>query len=162
MEQEVVLPYIISNVAAVALLICSVRFKKICSILLALLFGWASWTNWHLSHNNPEVYLQYSKYAMGFYTQIINGIFSRHITTFVSLIALSQCMIALGLLCNGVLFRIACIGAIIFLLAISPLGVGSAFPSGLTLSLALGILYKKSPKSAVAKFDGVIQHVKKP
>lgn len=39
--------------------------------------------------------------------------------------------------------RAACIGAIVFLLAIAPLGVGSAFPFSITVSVAAFLVIRK-------------------
>ena len=52
-------------------------------------------------------------------------------------------IIAVAMLLKGTMFRLGCIGAIIFLLAISPLGVGAGFPCTLTLALAIFYLIRK-------------------
>jgi len=54
-----------------------------------------------------------------------------------------QLLIALGLILNKTWTKIACIGGIIFGLAIAPLGVGSAFPATVSMAVAFFILFKK-------------------
>lgn len=141
-NQQLTIAYVVSNVAAVLLLLLSIRQKKIARILFAALFIWASWANWKTAHNNPTDYLNYSKYAVAPYKHIIEGFFAAHITELVSIIALCQLLIGLGLLASGLVVRLSCIGAILFLLAIAPLGVGSAFPFSITASIALFILFR--------------------
>ena len=142
MEQQFILPYIISNLVALLLLFATFKWRHVARILFAILFIWAALANWRMAHNNPADYLSYSKYAIGFYKTIINGAFANNITPFVSFVAICQFLIGLGLLSKGIVFRTACIGAIIFLVAISPLGIGSAFPCGLILAAGLYKLAK--------------------
>ena len=141
MEQQFILPYIISNVVAMLLLIASIKWQQVARVSFAVLFIVAAWANARMALNNPNDYLEYSKYATGFYKQIINGIFSHYITPFVLVIAICQLLTGLGLLSKGLVFRSACMGGIIFLLAISPLGVGAAFPCTLVLAAGLFILF---------------------
>jgi hypothetical protein len=134
--------YIGSNLVALLLLFLSWKKKNLARTLFAILFVWASWINWKTAHNNPGDYLNYTQYAIGFYKGIIQDWFSKHITAYVSIIAVAQLLIGLGFLSKGVIVKISCIGAIIFLLAIAPLGFGSAFPFSLIASAALIILYR--------------------
>jgi len=52
-------------------------------------------------------------------------------------------LIAISMLLKGRIFKLGCIGGIIFLLSIAPFGVGSGFPCTITFSIALFILLKK-------------------
>ena len=141
-SQQIIIASVISNVVAITLLLVSRKRKNVARVLFAILFIWASWANWKTAHYNPADYLAYGKYAIGLYKQIIYGGFSRHITGYVSCIAIGQLLIGLGLLARGIVVKIACIGGIIFLLAIAPLGIGAAFPFSLIACVALYILYK--------------------
>lgn len=141
-NKETIIAYVISNTVAVVLLLLSLKRKNVTRILFSILFIWASWTNWKTAHNNPAVYLEYGQYAVSFYKSIIFGEFSKHITGYVSFIAAGQLLIGLGLLARGIIVKLSCIGGIIFLLAIAPLGTGSAFPFSIIASTALFILYK--------------------
>ena len=140
--QQLVIAYIGSNVAALLLLYLSWKRKNTARLLFAVLFIWASVTNWRTANSNPTVYLEYSEYAIGIYQKIIQGYFARHITGIVSLIAAGQLLIGLGMLARGIIVRVCCAGGIIFLLAIAPLGFGSAFPFSITASIALFLLYR--------------------
>jgi hypothetical protein len=139
---QIIVTYFLSNLVAIAFFFISLKWNHLCRGLYAGLFMWAAWMNWNVSHTNPDFYRNYSKYAIGYYRDFILGPFSNHITPIVSFIAVCQLLIGAGQLAGGVIFKTSCIGAIIFLLAISPLGVLSAFPSGLIWSAGLIVLYK--------------------
>lgn len=139
---QILVTYIISNLVAIAFLIISFKRKKLARILFAALFIWASYTNWNVANNNPAFYLNYSKYAVALYRDFILGPFSNHITLVVSSIAICQLLIGCGLLWKGVILKASYIAGIIFLLAICPLGILSAFPSGLIWSAGLLVLYR--------------------
>ena len=137
------LAYIISNIIALLFLFASVKRPFLARALFILLFGWASWQNWTIALNTPEVYRDYADFAiLPLYKSFITGWFSRHILLSVGFIATMQGLVAIGLLFRGLVFRLACIGGIIFLLAILPLGVGSAFPASLTGAIALAFVFR--------------------
>jgi len=52
-------------------------------------------------------------------------------------------MIFIGMLTKNGWFRLACLGGIIFGIAIAPLGIGSAFPATLLMAWAFYILFRK-------------------
>jgi hypothetical protein len=54
-------------------------------------------------------------------------------------IAVCQGLIALAMLMKELVFRIGAVGAMVFLISIAPLGVGSAFPC--TLVMAVGLFF---------------------
>jgi hypothetical protein len=139
---QIILTYFLSNLVAITFFFISLKWKILARALYAGLFMWAAWLNWSIAHTNPAFYLNYSKYALGWYRDFILGSFSYYITPFVSFIAICQFFIGLGQLSGGIIFKISCIGGIIFLIAIAPLGFLSAFPSGLTWSAGLLVLYK--------------------
>ncbi len=140
--QQMIIASIVSNIVAMLLLYISWKQKNTARILFAALFIWAAITNWITANNNPEVYLDYGKYAISSYKKIIYGDFAGHISGFVSLIAIGQLIIGLGLLARGMIVKLSCIGGIIFMLAIAPLGFGAAFPFSITSSVALFLLYR--------------------
>jgi hypothetical protein len=69
--------------------------------------------------------------------------FSKHVQLYVGVIATAQLLIGVFIAYKGRAMKIAMICGIFFLLAISPLGYGSAFPSTLIMSLAFVILIGK-------------------
>lgn len=135
--------YIISNVIALLLLWAAWKQPRIARLLFFLIFTWASWTNWTTALQIPQFYIEYADLSfLGIYKQFIRGWFSDHITEAVGFIATCQALIAASMLLKGWLLKTGVIGAIIFLLAIAPLGVGSAFPFSLTASVALYLIIR--------------------
>jgi len=59
----------------------------------------------------------------------------------------AQILVGIFLLMKRTLFLLGIVGGIIFLLAISPLGIGSAFPSTLLMSISLVLLYLRYKKA---------------
>ena len=141
--QEFILPYIISNIAAILILISAIYWPRIARLLFFLLFGWASIINATTAINNPEVYLEYANYTFLYtYETFINNFFAQNATILVLMIAFGQLGISIGMLLKGKLLKTAAIGAIIFLLAIAPLGVAAAFPFSLIVSVAAFLVFR--------------------
>ena len=140
--QEMIIASVASNIVALLLLLLSLHKKNLARFFFAILFIGAAWTNWNMAHNHPADYLEYGKYAIGFYKKIIYGEFSKHITGFVSMIAIAQLIIGLALLARGIVVKLSCFAGIIFLLCIAPLGFGSAFLFSIIAAIDLFILSK--------------------
>lgn len=136
--------YLIANAVALLLLLaCRLRPSWARWGFIAL-FGWASWLNATTAWYDPGVYLQYADLTfLPVYRKVILGPFSAHITGYVVAIAIAQALIALGLLLGGVLARVATWGAVVFLVAIAPFGVGSGFPCTLLFAAGLLMLLRK-------------------
>ncbi|HKH60907.1 MAG TPA: hypothetical protein VKA49_08750 [Flavitalea sp.] len=131
--------YIISNVLGIVFLISSFTLPRLSRLLYAVLFGWASWANWSMVINNPQDYLSYADLTfLTFYRSFILGWFKDHVQLSVGLIATVQALIAISLLMKGRVYKLGLLGGILFLVAIIPLGVGSAFPC--TVLLAAGLV----------------------
>ena len=130
--------YLISNVISLVILLASWKYYRISRLMFFIVFAWASCTNWNEAIIAPQFYLDYAGLTFsGLYRAFILGWFSSHITLAVGFIATCQALIAISMLLKGWLFKAGAIGAIIFLLAIAPLGVGAAFPC--TIILAVGM-----------------------
>ncbi len=135
---------IVFNILAIFFLIAAVRWPRISRLLFFLLFAWACWLNWTTVLRSPDDYLQYGELSFSSrYTAFIQGWFSQHITLVVGTIATCQGLIALSLCWKGVIYKIGCAGAVVFLLAIAPLGIGSGFPCTLVFAIALFVLFRK-------------------
>ncbi len=131
-------PWIISNSVGILILIAAIRKPRLVRLLFFLLFSWACWINYTTAHNTPTEYLNYASLTpFTVYQNFINGWFEQHIVSMVTLISFGQALIALGMILKGLIVRIACIGAIIFFIAISPLGIGSGFPFPLISAVAV-------------------------
>lgn len=139
---------ICANIIALLLLLATLKVPRVARICFALLFSWAAFTNWTTSQEKPEVYIEYADFAwIPWYRDFINGWFSQHIRSVVGSIAVCQAIIGLSFLFNGPPFTICLAGAIVFFLAILPLGVGAGFPSTAIAALACFILLKKNTRS---------------
>lgn len=146
---EFLVPYIISQVAGVIILSVAWRWTWWARLIFALLFSWASATNMYLGFSNPDVYLEYADMAIPAYRDFITGWFSNYNHILIPLIAVGQFFIAVGMLLKGIWVKLACAGCILFLLAIAPLLVGSAFPFSIIVSLAAFLIYKNDDKNYI-------------
>jgi hypothetical protein len=148
---EYLVPYIISQVVSVLILIIAWKRTRWARWLFALLFFWASGINMYTGITTPDSYLQYSKMALPFYRDFINGWFRHYNYIVIPLIALGQFLIATGMLLKGWWVKLACIGTIFFLLSIAPLLVGAAFPFSITVSIAAWLILKNDDLNCIWK-----------
>lgn len=113
------------------------------------IYAWAAFVNTRTAGQEPYVYLVYGALTPSdAYRAFIEGWFSSHIRLMVFSIAAGQLAIALLLSGSRRARRLGEIGAIVFLLAIAPLGVGSGFP--FSLIAAASILLMERRLSALA------------
>ena len=134
--------YLISNAIALALLGLSFRRANWVRWLSVAIFGWAAFTNWRIALTRPLDYQAFGDLTTSaLYRDFIHGWFREHTATLLQPIAAGQLAIALMLIRNRRFTRrLAVFGAVVFLLAIAPLGVGSAFPFSITYSVALLVM----------------------
>jgi hypothetical protein len=143
-NEQYVFLLIISNTVAILQLVTAIKWPRIAKISFVILFAWAGWTNWTTSQQHPEFYLEYASLAwINWYSNFINGWFAENIKLVVGFIAVCQGLIAISMLLKGWVFKTGCIPAIIFLISILPLGVGSGFPCTAIMAIAIYILLKK-------------------
>ena len=138
--------YLASNAVGIIFLFVAMKWTKIARIMFAVLFGYAFWINYSLSHANPEAYLAYAETSADIYTKFIHGWFSERITPVITLIAFGQLFIALGMMWRNSVVLWASVGIILFLLAIAPLGYYAAFPFSITVSLAAVVIILKDDR----------------
>jgi hypothetical protein len=100
-------------------------------------------------YNDPNVYISgFGQTAIDFYKEIIYGPFSENPGLYVTLIAIGQILVGALMWSKKLWYNAGVLGGIIFLLAIAPLGVGSAFPSTLIMAIGLfALLFKWRKKS---------------
>ena len=133
--------YLISNAGALLVLFISIIFKRTGRVIMALLFLIAAIDNAWLAIHQPSVYSVYERLAaLPVYEVLIHQVFLEHITTYMLILMLFQLAISLGLLWRGKWEKIALSAAIIYLLALAPLGAGSSFPCTVILALACMVL----------------------
>lgn len=149
--EEFLIPYIISQVASIIILIVAWKKTSWARVLFALLFFWASGTNMYIGITKPDTYQLYADLAIPLYRDFINGWFSHYNHIIIPLIAVGQFLIGTGMLLKGWWVKAACAGAIIFLLSIAPLMVGSAFPFSITVSVAAWLVLLNDDKNYVWK-----------
>ena len=140
--REYLIPYVVSNASALILLGIAFRKPKWARWAVVALFAGAAWTNASVAIRDPAAYQGYGELALlEPYRRFIYGWFREHTAWLVLPIAVGQLGIALALVLNSPRSRrLAAGGAIVFLLAIAPLGVGSALPFSFTCGLAIYIM----------------------
>ena len=148
---EFLIPYIISQVASITILIVAWKKTKWGRVLFAVLFFWAAGTNMYLGITKPDTYQRYADLAIPIYRDFINGWFSHYNYIVIPCIAVGQFLIASGMLIKGWWLNTACIGAIIFLLSIAPLLVGAAFPFSITVAAAAWLIFLNDDKNYIWK-----------
>jgi len=143
---QYLIAYIIANTFAIVSLLLAWKQPRIARALFSILFIWACFTNWHVALTRPNDYLFYANLTFSdTYKAFILGWFSNHILQMVGFIATCQGIIAISFLLKGWIYQAGSIGAIIFLLAIAPLGVGSGFPCTVTMAIVLYLLLREKP-----------------
>jgi hypothetical protein len=159
METDYTVVYIITNVIAILTAVIAMLWPNVGRVFLSGIFIGAAAFNAFTASGNPGLYLQFGELTTsGFYRSIILGPFSEHIQAYIFIIAGCQVLIGAFLLYKGKLLKMAMVGAIIFLLAIAPLGIGSAFPSSLILATALVILLRKKIEYSI--YEGLGRKIK--
>ncbi len=152
---------VISNLVAILQLVAAIKWPRVARLSFFVLFVWASWTNWAISQRTPQSYLDYADLTWsGWYKNFINGWFAEHIKLAVGFVALCQGFIAISMLFKGWIFRMGCMGGIIFLLAILPFGVGSGFPCTIIMAGALFILLRKHKTELLWQRGRTVVHEK--
>ena len=125
------------------ILVCY-RWPRAGRFTWVVIFGAAGAFNLYTALTGASAYLMYSETAvLPFYRAFINGIFSRNTALFVGLIASGQIVVALLLLLGKPVHRIGMMGGMLFLFAICPLGVGSAFPAPLLMGASFVVLWRR-------------------
>ncbi len=145
--QDVWIPYVITHIVSFLLILICYKWPKIGKVAWGIIFILAGIFNIYTGISNPEAYVEYGQNAVGFYQKFIYGIFSSYTSLIVSLTALGQILVGAFLLFKGKPFLLGILGGIIFLVAISPLGLGSAFPSTLLMSISLILLYSRHKRA---------------
>jgi hypothetical protein len=136
------IPWTISQVVSIILLLLAIKRPSWMRWVFAVMFIAAGIFNMFTAFTTPEAYLMYADTAIGPYKAFINGWFGEHIRIMVPVIATGQILIGMGMIAGGRCMAFACWGIIVFLAAIAPLGVGSAFPFSVTVSIAVYLVYR--------------------
>lgn len=144
---EYLAPYIISNVLAVLLLLCAFKWPSFVRWFSVALFIGAALFNAYTGIVDPASYVEgFGPGAAALYRRFITGFFAAHASAIIIAIAAGQLAVGLLMARDGTL-RLGVLGAAIFLVAIMPLGVGSAFPFSLFAIAALVVMRRKLRRS---------------
>lgn len=132
------------NLIAIAMTIITWRRNDWGRLLFALNFLGAAAFNWIFLVMDPEEYIYYVEFVLlDSYRDFILGPFSENTRFFLGIITAAQILIGLGLLSRGRRLKVAALGAMIFLIAIAPLGLGAAFPATLIQSIGLFFIFRR-------------------
>jgi hypothetical protein len=148
--QEYMLPIILANLIAVVLALSSYNFPRFMRFIWGLIFIIAGIVNLINVYNEPGIYVDaFGPSAIEPYREIIYGVFAKHSDIYVTLIAAAQVIIG-GLIWSARFwYFLGLTGGIIFLLAIAPLGVGSAFPCTVILAIGLILMMRKRRRKSI-------------
>ena len=136
--------YSLSLILSIGLVIISWKWNTLARTILSLLFLWAGFYNLRTSFIRPDEYLQFANFSYShLYRTFILGFFSKHITLIVASIAFLQITMAIMIALKGKVVLLGLAGMVIFLVAITPLGIGSAFPSSLLMAIACILLMRE-------------------
>jgi hypothetical protein len=145
MDPQLVVPYIVSHLAAATYVFIAWRWPRAARWIIGVGFIAAGIFNiWTVSHSPGLYVVGFGPHAFPPYRRFIYGAFARHTVPFILSIACGQ--IAAGFLSLAPLpwRRLGNLGVIIFLLAITPLGLGAAAPSTLIFAAGVALLFRES------------------
>lgn len=138
------LNYLVANVISLIALIMAIFWPVIARYLLAMIFIGAAIFNAIMAIRAPELFMAYGAMTISsVYEQFIYGAFRENTTAIVVSISVCQLITGVFIASRHTLLKLGLIAATIFLLAIAPLGAGSAFPSTVLLAVAAVILLFK-------------------
>ena len=142
---EFLTPYLTANVIGLMALGAAFWRPQIARWFGAVVFLWAAGTNAYVALTQPSAYVEYAALTpSGAYRAFIEGWFSQHVAAMVLPIAAGQLLIAVLMASREPLARwLGLSGAIVFLAAIVPLGVGSGFPFSVTVGAALLVAHRR-------------------
>ena len=144
---DIWIPILITHIFALLLIFICYKWPKIGKVIWAVLFIAAGIFNIYSVTSDPQQYVDtYGQHAIPLYQKLIFGLFSANTILFVAMIAVGQILVGLLLFKKKTLFKLGVLGGILFLVAISPLGIGAAFPSTLLMAVSLILMYTRYQK----------------
>jgi hypothetical protein len=153
---ELIGPYIGSNLVALLLILIAALWPKIARYAFGVIFFASGCFNAYTALTQPHVYVTYGEMAvLEVYRDFIYGIFSERTAAFILPIAAGQLAIGVMLFIGrGLALRLGVLGAAVFLTAIAPLGVGSAFPFSALAIIALIVMLRRLSRPTNERPDG--------
>ncbi|AKJ04157.1 DoxX-like protein [Archangium gephyra] len=138
--------------AAVLIAVCAHWPHTVGRLVLGWIFLLAGAVNLMFVLLSPGMYVEgFGPTAIPLYQEFIEGPFARNPALFVVPIALGQLLCGLWVLFGrGLWVRLGLVGCMVFLVAITGLGVGCAFPANLALAMGPALLLRhRFPHSAL-------------
>jgi len=146
MSHELVGPVIVGNLVALVLLAIAAAAPGLARYLVGVGFITTGLFNLYYALHAPILYVTgYGPLATEPYSRFIYGPFARHTAVFVTAIAVGQCVAGVLVLLPGWWRRLGLAGAMVFLVAISGLGWGAAFPANLIMAAGVWLVYRANP-----------------
>ncbi len=148
-------PYIGAQVIAALYVIAAMRWQRIARFVAGFGFIVAGGYNIWTALSSPASYVTaFGPHAFPVYRIFIYGVFSRHTTSFVIAIALGQLAVGTAMFARLRWRKLGYVGAVVFLLAITPLGIGSAAPSTLIFAVGMALLLRRDRKCSPVPLVG--------
>jgi hypothetical protein len=144
MEPQLIGPFIVAHVAALVFVLAAWRWPRGTRYVAGAGFLLAGAFNVWLASTSAVTYVAaFGPHAIPIYRRFIYDTFARHTAAIVLAIATGQ--LAVGVLAFAPLpwRRLSYLGAILFLLAITPLGMGAAAPSTLIFAAGFALLFRE-------------------
>lgn len=135
--------WLIANLVAIAIFLMAFWRAPVVRWTFIAIFVWAAVANTLTALNTPWEYTAYAGLTpFTGYQHFIEGVFSRHIAGFVLPIAAGQFVVAMLLAMSERWRHWGERGAIVFLFAITPLGIGAGFPFTLIAIASIVVMEK--------------------
>ena len=151
--EQFMLPVILANLLAIVIMLLSYNFPRFMRFIWGLIFIIAGIVNLITIVNTPDIYVDtFGPAAIDLYKDIIYGPFSRQPAVYVALIAGGQIFVGGLIWSRGFWYYLGLVGGMLFLLAIAPLGAGSAFPCTVFLAIGLIFMMRKRRRKSIFGF----------
>jgi len=137
--------YLVTSIASGVMLVVAWRWPRFGRLLFAVLFGGAAVFNAVNALRSPQVYVEgFAPHAIAPMRQLIERVVSLAPDAFVLAVAVGQLLVAAALVAGrGVFLVLGVAGAASFLVGISWLLVGAAFPTNLVLAAGVLLLLRQ-------------------
>ena len=142
---ELLVPLFVTNAFALATAGVCFRWPGVGLWVFRVVFIGAGVFNIRLGIIRPQTYVEgFGELAVfSFYRSFIHGFFQDHAVIIIVLISIGQMLVGFLLFTRDWSQRLGMLGGIFFLVAITPLGIGSAFPAPLVMAFALYVLDRR-------------------
>lgn len=149
-----VVPYIVTHIIAALFLITAWRAPVMTRVVAALGFTVAGGYNIWTAMDSPSSYVAaFGPHALPMYQTFIYGVFARHTAPIVFAISLGQLAVGVSLFAKLRCRKVGYAGAIVFFIAVTPLGIGPAAPSTLIFASGMALMLRFDVKCSAAPAD---------